>query len=100
MSLPLVCTCPQCSARVAAYIPDGSTYAMFLDPDGGPHALTCGGRVRAAVVGRPCTTPTGRTDAHGTFIERNEAGVMVCTFCKRALPTGDAPTRRAKRGRG
>lgn len=93
-------TCPHCPLPVTSHTPEGSAIPMLLDPDGGPHALTCSGRVRVAVVGRPCTTPTGRTDAHGTFIERNEAGVMVCTFCKRALPTGDAPTRRAKRGRG
>lgn len=35
-------------------------------------------------TGSGCVSPTGRGDCHGTYIE-NRDGVMVCSFCKRAL---------------
>lgn len=46
--------CPECGASCPFYVPDGSVFTMLLDPNGGPHALTCPDRVRfAQVVTRP-----------------------------------------------
>lgn len=32
-----------------------------------------------------CTTPNGRTDGHGSYVEQGEAGSLVCTFCKKPV---------------
>lgn len=31
-----------------------------------------------------CTTPNGRTDGHGAYVERNASGDLVCAFCKKS----------------
>lgn len=31
-----------------------------------------------------CTTPNGRTDGHGAYVERNASGELVCAFCKKS----------------
>ena len=62
--------CPLCSSPVTTTAHDRP---ILLDADGGPHAATCAERVRVARV-VPCVTPTGRTDCHGQYIERDDEG--------------------------
>lgn len=41
--------------------------------------------VRVAKNKSACVTPTGRTDAHNTYVEAAPGGGMRCTFCKTTL---------------
>ena len=41
-----------------------------------------------------CTTPNGRTDSHGAYVESGENGKTICMFCKKPVGAMAAPDAR------
>jgi C4-dicarboxylate-specific signal transduction histidine kinase len=46
-----------------------------------------GERAQGLDGSEPCCSPSGRTDAHGAYIRRNDDGSFVCDFCGKAVDT-------------
>lgn len=61
----------------------GELYAMTTHLD---HAIAMdrAARQRAMYPEGTCISPNGRTDGHGMYLQGNDAGELVCMFCKKA----------------